>query len=414
MAENARGTRGWLIGLMIVAVVAVAVLYGRMSSRTAVEIRTAQVGHADIVSTESTNGKVEPVEDFQARAPMSTVVAKVYTQLNERVGGGAVLLRLDDSDARRGVAAAQAALVSAQAGLGNVQHGGTADETLSAANDMTAARSAQTQAAATLASTQALATRGSASANEVASARQRKDDADARVAQLSARRTERYSSSDIAVQQAQVAQARASLSAAQTVLDSVDVHAPFAGTVYSLPVSDHDYVAAGEPLLNMADLSHIQVRAYFDEPEIGKLADGQSVKIVWDAKPNQAWHGHVKQVPTTIISYQGTRNVGECVITVDDAHGDLLPNTNVTITVTTSQKKGVLSVPREALHTDPKNDYVLMVVNGRLQRKNVQVGSGVNLTRVEIASGLNDGDTIALSGNGGGELKDGMIVKVGP
>src|SRR5205085_1296678 len=82
----------------------------------------------------------------------------------------------------------------------------------------------------------------------------------------------------------------------------------------------------------VADLNRIQVRAYFDEPEIGRLAVGQSVKIVWDAKPNQTWHGHISRAPSTVITY-GTRNVGECIITVDDARGDLLPNTNVTVTV---------------------------------------------------------------------------------
>ena len=68
------------------------------------------------------------------------------------------------------------------------------------------------------------------------------------------------------------------------------------------------------------DLNHIQVRAYFDEPEIGELQSGQAVKIVWDAKPNRVWHGHIDRAPTTVTQY-GNRNVGECVITVDDARG---------------------------------------------------------------------------------------------
>src|SRR6202012_5159576 len=104
----------------------------------------------------------------------------------------------------------------------------------------------------------------------------------------------------------------------QTAYANVDMRAPFSGTVYSVPVADYDFVQGGEALMNMADLNRIQVRAYFDEPEIGKLSTGQQVKIVWEAKPGMVWHGHIARAPSTIIAY-GTRNVGECIITVDDA-----------------------------------------------------------------------------------------------
>ena len=68
---------------------------------------------------------------------------------------------------------------------------------------------------------------------------------------------------------------------------------------------------AGETLVQVANLTKLQIRAYFDEPEIGQLKVGQPVTIAWQAKPNQLWHGHVVEVPTTIITYGGTRNVGE-------------------------------------------------------------------------------------------------------
>ena len=95
---------------------------------------------------------------------------------------------------------------------------------------------------------------------------------------------------------------------------------PLSGTVYSLPVSRTEFVEQGKLLLQMADLSHIQVRAYFDEPELGKLAVGQPIKIIWDAKLGRAWRGHIARVPSTIITY-GTRNVGEVLIAVEDSDG---------------------------------------------------------------------------------------------
>jgi HlyD family secretion protein len=188
------------------------------------------------------------------------------------------------------------------------------------------------------------------------------------------------------------------------------MRSPLAGTVYSIPVSAYDFVPAGEDLLDVADLNRIQIRAYFDEPEIGKLAIGQAVKVEWPAKPNQTWHGHISRAPTTVITY-GTRNVGECIIAVDDARGDLLPNTNVTVTVTTSQRFNVLSIPREGLHTEGMSDFVYRVVGDKLVRTPVQIGV-VNLTRVEITSGLTEKDTVALSATSNRDLTNGLAVKV--
>ena len=252
--------------------------------------------------------------------------------------------------------------------------------------------------------------KGSASDAEVAAAQQRYDTATSSVDGLLARSKGRFSVQELAHAKDQVANAEAEQAAAQRSYAAANIRSPISGTVYSVPVSEYDYVPAGEDLLDIADLNLIQVRAYFDEPEIGKLAVGQQVKIVWDAKPNRTWHGHVEQVPSTVITY-GTRNVGECLITVDDARGDLLPNTNVTVTVTTSQSKDVLSIPREALHTDGPQNYVYRIVNGKLARTTVQLGV-VNLTRVEIVSGLNDKDVVALSATSNRDLSNGLPVKI--
>ena len=252
--------------------------------------------------------------------------------------------------------------------------------------------------------------RGAASAGEVASAQQRLEVANSTVESAQGRSGQRYSPTDKARVQAQLTDARANLAAAQAAYAAANIRAPFPGTVYSVPVSQFDYVPAGEGLLDLADLNHIQVRAYFDEPEIGKLQSGQAVKIVWDAKPNQVWHGHIDRAPTTVTQY-GNRNVGESVITVDDARGDLLPNTNVVATVTTSQRFNVLSVPREALHTEGGSNFIYRVVNGKLARTPVQVGA-LNNVRVEILGGLTEKDVVVVSSTSTHDLSNGLAVKL--
>ena len=395
----------WGIFLAVIVLVFIAV---RMFTRETVEVRVAPVSRQNLVASVPTNGKVEPIQEFQAHAPGPGVVAKVYVQVGQKVKAGELLLTLKDADATARVATANAALSSAEAAMHNMQQGGSQAERLSLASDMDRAKLQQAQASRNLTALQELEKTGAASAGEVAAARERLQSAASSMENLQLRETHSYSPADQARVRAQLNDAKAAVNAAQSAYASNNVRAPFAGTVYSVPVSAYDFVQAGEDLLDLADLNKIQIRAYFDEPEIGKLAVGQAVKIEWAAKPLQAWHGHISIAPTTVITY-GTRNVGECVITVDDARGDLLPNTNVTVTVTTSQRFNVLSVPREALHTDG-GDFVFRVVNGKLVRTPVVVGV-VNLTRVEIVSGLTEKDTVALSTTNNSELTNGLSVK---
>ncbi len=399
----------WIVWGVVAAVVIAAVLILRTSTGETVEVRTSPVTHDNLLSTVSTNGKVEPVDEFQAHAPAPGVVKQVLVEVGQTVKAGQLLLRLDDSDAVARIAAANASVRSAEASLNDLRQGGSQEERLNSAGDLSRARLQQQQAASSLSALEKLGKQGAASAGEISAAQQRLDTANSTLQSAQQRTTERYSATDRSRSEAQLSDSRAQLAAAQAAYAGSNIRAPFAGTVYSIPVSQYDFVPAGEDLLDLADLDRIQVRAYFDEPEIGKLAVGQAVKIVWDAKPNLVWHGHIEQAPTSVIAY-GTRNVGEAVISVDNAHGDLLPNTNVTVTVTTSQRFNVLSIPREGLHTDGASDYVFRILGSRLVRTPVRVGA-VTLTRVEILSGLAEKDTVALSALSTHDLTNGLHVK---
>jgi HlyD family secretion protein len=398
----------WVVFLAAIALIGFIV---HMFSREAVEIRVTDVTRQNLSRSVSTNGKVEPIEEFQASAPSAGIVSKVYIDEGQKVKAGELLLKMNDSDAVAHLATANSTLQAAEASMHDLTAGGTQEERIGLSGDLSRAQMQQQQSASDLAALRQLQQKGAASPSEVAAAQQRLQSSESTVKSLQTRSTQRYSPTDRSRAEAQVADAKAAVAAAQNSYAGANIRAPFAGTVYSIPVSPYDFVPAGENLLDLADLNKIQVRAYFDEPTIGELAVGQAVRIVWDAKPNQTWHGHISRAPSTVITY-GTRNVGECVITVDDARGDLLPNTNVTVTVTTSQRFNVLSVPREAFHNDSGGDFVYRVVDNKLVRTPIQVGV-VNLTRVEIKSGLTEKDIVALSAvSSNRELSNGLPVKI--
>jgi HlyD family secretion protein len=398
----------WLAGIAVLVVIVLSI---RALTHEVVAVKVAPVTYRMLSSKVSTNGKVEPVEPFQAHAPSPGVVEKIFVDEGQQVKAGQLLVRMDDADAQARVASAKATLAQVELQLSDLNSGGTSDERAMFTANLNSARLEQQSAAENLKAVQALQAKGSASLSEVAAAEQRLKTADVGLQNASARLANRYGSSDRASAQARVADARAALEAAQKGLSAVDIHTPIAGSVYYIPVSEFDFVPAGDDLVYVADLNRLLIRAYFDEPEIGKLADGQPVQIVWEAKPGHIWHGHILHIPNTIINYN-TRNVGEAILSVDDAHGDLPPNSNVTVTVIEAEKPNVLSIPREALHTDGSRNFVYRIVGGKLVQTPVQLGALVNNTNAEIAGGLSAGDMVVLgSATPGKELSNGLAVK---
>jgi len=312
--------------------------------------------------------------------------------------------------ARARVATAESGLRSAQASYDAVHQGGTLEERQSLSSSVTRDQLDVSQKLNELAALQKLQATGAASASEVETSRQRLALAQDTLHTDQGRQQTRYSSAEQQRASAAVADAEANLLAARTVLDQTSMRAPSEGTVYSIPVSRSDFVEEGKLLLQMADLSNVRVRAYFDEPEIGRLAVGQKIRIVWDARPNREWHGHIVLVPSTIVVY-GTRNVGEVLVAIDDPDDGLLPETHVTVTVTTSSEPNTLTIPREALHSENGKPYVYRVVNDSLVRTQIVIGTP-NLTQVPVTSGLNDGDVVATGSLNGLALEEGAPVKV--
>lgn len=382
----------------------------RAMTRGKLPIRVAAAALGDLRNTVPTNGKVEPQVNFEAHAPFPGTILSLYTHEGEKVPAGKLLLAMDDTDAKSRLATALAALRGAQAAYQAAQHGGTAEERISLSGDLKKAQIDRDQAQHDLDALQKLQASGAASPSEVAAAQQRLAADNSSIQVLQQRQTDRYSTADMAHAKANLDDAQAAYDAAKDAVSKANVTAPFAGTVYSLPVSRSEYVQQGDRLLSIADLSKLQVRAYFDEPQIGKLSVGQAVTIIWDARPGQQWHGHISRTPSTIINY-GTRNVGVGLVSIDDADDELLPDTNVRVTVTVATESNVLIVPRDALHIEQGSTYVYQIQNDTLHRVPVTIGS-LNLTQVQIVSGLKAGDNVALNTTNGQPLGDGQPVTV--
>jgi HlyD family secretion protein len=375
-------------------------------------VRVTMVDRGPIRSLISTNGKVEPIQNFEAHSPLATTVKRLLVKEGDHVRKGQLLLQLDDADLRSQAARAQAQMKTAQANQADLTTGGTREELLTLDAQLIKAHSARDTAQRNLEALRRLQQQGAASAGEVKQAEDTLQRAQADATLLEQKQKERYSQPEVAKVQAQGAEAQAAYNAAEDALQKSSVRAPFDGIVYTLPVKQGAYVQTGDLLLQVGDLSKMLVRSFVDEPDIGRLAAGQKIEVTWDALPGRIWSGTVSTVPST-VKLRVSRNVGEVTCAVDNHDLRLLPNVNVGVTIVTAEHSGVLTLLREAVRMDDAKPYVYEVVDDKLQRREVEV-SLQNLTRVEITAGLPEHSVVALSSADAKPLTDGAQVKVVP
>jgi HlyD family secretion protein len=251
---------------------------------------------------------------------------------------------------------------------------------------------------------------GAASQGEVIAAQNEVARYDSDVKLLQQKLKERYSKPEVAKVEAEQQQARAGFAAAQDVLSQLNIRAAVDGVVYSLPVKQGIYVNPGDLILQEADLSRVLVRAFVDEPDVGRLSKGDPVEVTWDGLPGRVWSSAIGNIPST-VRLRGTRTVGETTCIVENPDYRLLPNINVGITIVTAEDHDVLTVPREAIRQNDSKPYVYQIVKDSLVRRDVQTSIS-NLTEVEITKGLDVDAVVALASVNSKPLKQGLTVKV--
>src|SRR5579884_1101283 len=406
--NNGNGKR--LTVIVAIAVVALLLFTGINRRHTVVAVRAETVQRQEIASVISTNGKIEPVNSFEAHAPAPATVKKVLVAEGDRVKAGQLLVQLDDAEARSQAARALAQLRSAEASIQAVKSGGTQEEVLTIRADLTKAQAERDEAQRNLQAIQKLQQNGAAAPAEVEAAQNRLKKAEADTQLLQSKMNSRFSSPEVVKVEASAAEARAAYEAAEDLLKHSNVTAPFSGTVYQVPVRTGAYVNGGELLVQVANLEKVRVRAFVDEPEIGRLSRGQQVDVQWDAIPGRIWKGNLVRVPTSVTTV-GTRTVGEITTEIDNADRKLLPNVNVNVSIITAQHDNALTVSREAVHDINGKRYVYTIHDDKIQSQEVQTGLS-SLTRVEVVKGVNDGTEVALGATNAQPLHNGMDVKV--
>jgi HlyD family secretion protein len=378
----------------------------------------------NLVSSISSNGKVEPVSPYVMRAQLDTLVEKVNISEGQQVKRGQLLMELDIKDAAAQLAGTRAKLLQAQEDLRAARAGGKADEAAKVAGDLQKAQADRDRLQKNHDALLHLIAQQAATKDELALNDLDLTKAQAEVTRLTAAKQEfdRNAKLDADRTVLLVDQLKNEVAALEEKVRQGRVVAPADGTVYSLgrneksePLKAGDYVKVGDLLAEMADLHKVRVRAFIDEPDLGGLEENEPVKITWDALPNKTWLGKTEIIPKQVVS-RGTRSVGELLCSVNNDKLDLLPNTNVNVRINSRERLGVLSVPRGAVEIEGGRRYVFVVKlsqlgvgKSTLEKREIRVGIA-DATNYEVVSGLQEGELVALPGDV--DLQDGMSVIV--
>jgi HlyD family secretion protein len=394
--EKALGRRLWfIVGAALVLTAVLVFISGRESSA---RVNVADVVRQDLSSMVSTNGKVEPIAPRTFRAGFATLVEKVYAVEGQQVKRGQLLFALDDEAARAELERARADLAAEQEALRVAKSGGPGDQVARIDADLKKAETTLAQLrrdneALTKLVAQKAATPQELEANRLALTQAETDFQSLdRIKQVAARQAQ----TDITRLALLVDRAQAQVRDYEEKVNSAHGTAPFDGTLYALPIHPGDFVKEGDLLAEMADLHHVRVRAFIDEPELGEIAANQAVEIFWDAHPGRTWSSRTGVVPKQVVMH-GTRSVGEMLCPVANDRLDLLPNTTVDVHIHVSERPHVLVVPRGAVYVDGSKRFVYRVEDDRLHRREIKVGIA-NPTMIEVVSGLQQGDVVALPG----------------
>jgi HlyD family secretion protein len=382
----------WLLLLLLAAAGAIA--WGVLRKGAPPKVPFARARRQTLVSTLPTNGKVEPFEWQAIRSESAGIVSRVAVREGQHVARGQAIATLSDPALQAEIETADAKVAEARASLAAAEAGGRPADFADIDNRLERARFELEQLTAEANTLQRLADKQAATRAEVQAARDKVRQAELEIAGLQKRRGSLVATHDVTAAQARLRDAETALALARQRAARSEIVAPMSGVVYGLEVRQGGYLEVGSAVANVGVLDRVRVRVYVDEPELGRVVVGQPVTIRWQALAGREWKGAVDRKPTSIQAL-GSRQVGEVLCTIENPGAELLPGTNVDAEIQTAVVQNAVVIPRESLRHDAAGDYVLTLNGDVLERRNVKTAAS-SITLVAIASGLKEGDPVAL------------------
>jgi RND family efflux transporter MFP subunit len=207
---------------------------------------------------------------------------------------------------------------------------------------------------------------------------------------------------DIAINSAQLDQAKISLNLAQLQLSYTKIEAPIDGVISTRPVqvgniisSGISNVGGGTTVMTLSDLSRIFCYATVDESDIGSVQVGQPAEITADSFPRKQFTGEVVRIATTGINLQNVVTFQVRIEITSENKALLKPQMTTNVTIVIADKPDVLQIPANAVIRKKAGDTVRVMAGGDPEGEERIIEIGISDGRsTEVVGGLKEGDEV--------------------
>lgn len=391
-----------------------------------IAITTTKVQARNVPAYIQATGSLTADETSDVAPKVAGKVANVSVNVGDFVSQGAVILKVDDSDARRQLAAAEARVKQEIAGVRQAE----AKLGLEAGGRFNASRIPEVRAAGA-AFEEAEAELRLAQANEqryrdlvktgdvaMATYDQYRTTRDMAVTKVNSARenleaavnTARQNNQAIASAQASVEAARTEVGTAQQALTDTVVRAPFSGFISSRPVAVGEYVSTASVLATILRSNPIKIQIQVAEADVPSVTIGRGVSVQVDAYKDRNFAGTV-----TAINPAVDPTSRSAIVEAKIENGDNALRSGMFGTARITKEGGGIGlfIPKTAIYNDPTTQSyrAFVIVDGVAKLKVLQLGPEEG-DSYQVLTGLEADETVATSNVA--ELFEGAKVVAGP
>jgi len=384
-----------------------------ISNRKSVESNRQAMGQAPLIEVAPVTqglieekmlrtGDIAPYAQVTIYSKVQGWVEKINVREGDRVKAGQVLVTLDAREAEATVAQSKASLEAAIARLKQVK--ATSEETIQ--SQIQQAKANLDLAEADLNRARELHEKNFISRQQLDEARTKFSVAKAAYDLALNNVRQKTWENDIALAEAQVQQAKATLDLNRAQLANLIILAPMNGKITKRYVDPGIMVKDTTPILTMMDLDEVKMVVNVIEKELVRLQKGQEVKVTVTAFPDRTFQGRIAII-TPALELQS--RTAEIQISIPNPGYILNPGMFGRVEALLRSDLKATLIPIQALITDEDKNFVYALKDGKVYRRAVQKGISKD-TVVEIIRGLNPGEQVVTAGQE--FLRDGIPVRL--
>jgi HlyD family secretion protein len=357
---------------------------------------TAHMGDIRIVT--STNGIVEPINSSLIFASADGFIRSIDCGEGSETKKGQTLFRIDSTQARISLAEARAALLEARRQAKVVLEGPPREELDALDASINESRLQLRQLSQNLSEQESLQEKGAVSMESVENLREQLNLLKLRTDGLSQNRENlihRYSDADKELMRGKIEELTSQVDLLERQMKNTTVVSPSDGLLFGLEVKPGSYVTTGQLLAQIYRPGEVRLRAYVDEPDLGRIEQGQPVEIEWDGMPGIKLKGNVEKTADRVVA-MNNRSVGYVLCSIDEMSEKLIPDINVDVDIVTASKENTLVVPRSSVFRNEGESVVLLSQGAQTVLKPVVTGL-TTYDEIEILDGIEPGDVVVLN-----------------